>query len=82
MLALKKDKLREIYNIGGGNRITLNDILPILEKLLKKKLLIKYIEKQKGKDTFTDTSKARHRPKAGLEEGLKEEILWPQERRW
>lgn len=73
--------------LGEGDRITLKSVLSILEKLLKKKLEVDYIEKQKGnaRDIFINISKAPkelgYRTRIGLGEGLKEEIFWLQERR-
>jgi len=72
----------EVFNIGGGKRITVNSVIKILERLLNKKAKIKYIEPQKGdvKDTFASIIKAReilnYIPETKFEEGLKKEIEW------
>ena len=72
----------EIINIGGGAQVTVNATLRILEKIVKTKATVKYIEKQKGDvlHTFADISKAKgllsYQPKIKLEEGLAKEVEW------
>jgi len=74
----------EVFNIGGGKRITVNKVVNILEKLANKKAKVKYIKKQKGdvKDTFASISKAkrtiRYTPKTKFEFGIQKEIEWLQ----
>jgi len=75
----------EIFNLGGGSRISLKKALAIIEKTVKSNLKVRCIESQKGdvKDTFADTSKARKMlgflPKVGVEEGLAREFEWIKE---
>ena len=72
----------EVFNIGGGKRITVNSVIKILEKILNKKAKVKYIERQKGdvRDTFASITKANeilnYTPKTKFEEGLRKEIEW------
>ncbi len=71
-----------VFNIGGGSRKTLNEVIKVIEGTAGKKARIKYIEKQKGdmRHTYADISKARDKlkyaPKVSLEEGLKREVEW------
>ena len=82
ILAAESDIVGEIFNIGGGSRISVNALIEEIEKLIGKEAKIKYIEKQKGdvRDTLADVSKAkeklRWKPKANIEEGLKRYINW------
>jgi nucleoside-diphosphate-sugar epimerase len=72
----------EVYNIGGGDRKILKDLFPILETICGKKIVIDYVDSQKGDvpDTFADIRKASQEllfsPSVGLEEGLSAEWQW------
>ncbi len=80
--SLKKGKVGEIYNIGGGTRKKLMDIFPLLENICQKKVRIVRQETQKGDmpHTFANIEKARkdlnYSPQIKLRDGLKEEWLW------
>jgi len=82
LAALRKGKIGEIYNIGGGNKEKLEDIFPMIEQICQKKIKIKKVERQKGDvpHTFARIEKAKkdlnYSPKITLQEGLKEEWLW------
>lgn len=75
----------EVFNIGGGESISLIDALRLIEKLLGKKAKVKKREPQKGdlQDTLADIKKAKriinYKPKVKIEEGLEKEILWIKE---
>ena len=81
--ALSDDRAKgEVFNLGGGNRISLKKVLEIIEGIVKSKIKVKYIEKQKGdvKNTMAETSKAKEiinfSPAVGVEEGLTQEYEW------
>lgn len=38
----------EVFNVGGGSRISVTDLIKLLEEITGKKARINYIEKQKG----------------------------------
>jgi UDP-glucose 4-epimerase len=82
ILAAKSDFVGEVFNIGGGSRISVNDLIGMMEKVIGKKAKVKYIEKQKGdvRDTLADVSKARKKmnwkPKIDIYHGLREYIGW------
>ena len=82
ILAAKNNLVGDVFNIGGGSRVSVNELIEEIEKLVGKEAKIKYIEKQKGdvRDTLADVSKAkeklRWKPKANIEEGLKRYINW------
>lgn len=85
ILAAKGRVEGEIFNIGGGNRITVNDLIKEIEKLTGKKANVNYIEKQKGdvEDTWADTQKAQQilgwKAETGIIPGLEKYISWVME---
>ncbi len=70
------------YNIGGGSRVSVNDVLVILERLAGHPLDVAREGSQKGdvRDTYADTSLARadlgFAPAVSLEHGLEAEYRW------
>jgi nucleoside-diphosphate-sugar epimerase len=72
----------EIFNLGGGCRTTLNEILQTLETISGRKLRIKKLPRQAGdvRHTEAELGRARDRlgfnPQVGLAEGLKQEWEW------
>lgn len=72
----------EVFNVGGGSRISVNKLIELLEKITEKNAKIKYIEKQKGdvRDTLADTSKTSNelnwKPEVKIEEGAKRFVEW------
>lgn len=75
--AAQKNNMWMTLNIGGGSRISINELIIKLENTIGKKVKINYIEKQKGdvRDTWADTSKAMDllcwRPKIDIDNGLR-----------
>ena len=82
ILAAESDSVGEIFNIGGGSRISVSNLINEIEKIVGKKAKIKYIEKQKGdvRDTLADVSKAEKglgwKPKTEINRGLESFIKW------
>ena len=82
ILAANNDVVGEVFNVGGGSRIRVNELIGMMENIIGKKAKVKYIEKQKGdvRDTWADVSEAREKmrwkPRANIEEGLKKYINW------
>lgn len=72
----------EIFNIGGGNRISVTDLVSNIEEAIGNAASIKYIGEQKGdvKDTWAETKKARNvlawYAMTEINQGLKEYIKW------
>jgi nucleoside-diphosphate-sugar epimerase len=70
------------YNIGGGSRVTVNQVLEIIGRVAGRTLDIRREPAQKGdmRDTFADTSLARRdlgfNPRVSLEEGIQAEYRW------
>ena len=50
-----------VYNIGGGNRVSMNEVLDLIGRLTGRRLDIRREAVQKGdmRDTFADTTRAR-----------------------
>lgn len=71
-----------VYNVGGGERIALNDVLRLVETVTGRTLRVVRQEAQKGdmRDTFADTTAARtdlgFRSTVPLAEGLAREWEW------
>jgi UDP-glucose 4-epimerase len=70
------------YNIGGGSRVSMNEVVRIIEKVVGQPLKIVREDAQKGdmRDTYADTSLARRDlgffPTVSLEEGIRAEYRW------
>jgi UDP-glucose 4-epimerase len=70
------------YNIGGGSRVSMNDVLKIIERTAGHPLRINREAAQKGdmRDTYADTARARQdlgfAPGVSLEEGIQAEYRW------
>ena len=70
------------YNIGGGSRVTVNEVLKIVETLVGKPLRVRREPPQKGdmRDTYADTTLARadlgFEPAVSLHKGLESEYRW------
>lgn len=71
-----------VYNIGGGSRVTINQVLEIIGRLTGRPLNIRRLPAEKGdmRDTFADTTRARtdlgFAPAHSLESGLAAECAW------
>lgn len=82
LLAAEKPVEGEIFNIGGGSRRSLMDVLKILETVsgIQPKLEYRPVEKGDVKDTWADTTKARSllgfAPQTDLAEGLMQQYEW------
>jgi nucleoside-diphosphate-sugar epimerase len=70
------------YNIGGGSRVSVNEVLELISRLAGRALDVRREAEQKGdmRDTFADTSLARmdlgFSPTVSLEQGLEAEYRW------
>jgi nucleoside-diphosphate-sugar epimerase len=74
----------EVFNIGGGSRVTLNELLNIMEQVIRKPIRRNYLEKAAGDASHTsaDITKAKqilgYVPQVSLQEGLTLEWEWIQ----
>lgn len=75
----------KVFNLGGGVRASIQDVIAILEDKLALKARIQYNSEALGdvRDTFADTSSAKEAlnfdPAYSLEDGLVAEIKWVKE---
>ncbi|HPQ40858.1 MAG TPA: GDP-mannose 4,6-dehydratase [bacterium] len=77
-----RDVSGQVYNIGGGSRVSVNTVFDLLRKLLHRDIQPKRTDVQKGdvRHTAADTTRAArdlgYSPRMTLENGLAEEIEW------
>ena len=82
VLAATRGVPGRVYNIGGGSRVSVNDVLDMIERVAGRRPHVNVDPAQKGdmRHTYADTSLARAElgfaPAVGLEEGLKAEYRW------
>jgi len=78
--AAQSDVKGESFNIGGGSRISVIDLVRLIKDAVGKDVLVKHIEAQKGdvRDTYADTTKARkligYVPEIGIKDGIKKYV--------
>jgi len=71
-----------VYNIGGGSRVSINQVFEMIGRVTGSQPRLKLDPAQKGdmRHTYADTSRARcdlaFAPTVGLEEGLAAEYRW------
>jgi UDP-glucose 4-epimerase len=71
-----------VYNIGGGSRVSVSQVLGMIGRIAGRELNLVRSDAQKGdmRHTYADTSLARadlgFAPKVDLEEGLTAEYKW------
>jgi len=82
VLAATSDVRGEVFNIGGGNRISVNDLIAAIEAVTGKIVVVEHSGEQKGdvKDTWADTRKAEEllgwHAGTGIARGLEHYIDW------
>jgi len=82
LAAAEKGVPGRVYNVGGGSRVSVNDVLRMIARVAGREPARKVEGDQKGdmRHTYADTRLAREQlgfvPKVGLEEGLTAEYRW------
>ena len=82
LLAAESNSVGNVFNIGGGSRISVNELINKIERIVGNKAKVKYVERQKGdvKDTWADVDKAKKMlhwaSKVNIISGLKRFIKW------
>ena len=85
VLAAGSDVRGEAFNIGGGNRISVNDLIGAIGEVAGKDASVEHSAEQKGdvKDTWADTRKAEEllgwHARTGITAGLKRYVDWIRE---
>ena len=75
-----------VYNIAGGSRVSVNQVIRTLEELVGRPAQVERLDRQAGdqRHTWADTSAARvalgYRPTVGLRDGLAAEVDWLRQR--
>lgn len=79
---LSSDCVGQVFNIGGGSRVTVREVIQIMEKVSGRSAILHHETVQKGDvgHTSADISKAQetlgYSPKFSLEEGIRQEYQW------
>ena len=82
VLAATRGVPGRVYNIGGGSRVSVNDVLAMIERVTGRRPRVNVDPAQKGdmRHTYADTSRALadlgYAPSVGLEQGLAAEYQW------
>ena len=82
VLAAARGVPGRVYNIGGGSRVSVNDVLAMIARVTGRQPRIHADPAQKGdmRHTYADTSRALadlgYAPAVGLEHGLAAEYQW------
>jgi len=75
----------KVFNLGGGHRTTIKEVIKLLEPITGKKARLNFYSPQKGdpRDTMADTSRAQnylsYSPGFNLEEGLSRQVTYMEE---
>ncbi|MDJ0595025.1 MAG: GDP-mannose 4,6-dehydratase [Pleurocapsa sp. MO_226.B13] len=78
------EAIGEVFNIGGGSRVTLIKLLTIMERVIGQPIKKNYVQKAAGdaRHTSADVTKAKrilnYIPQVSLEEGLSKQWHWIQ----
>jgi UDP-glucose 4-epimerase len=84
-LASVKRVQGEVFNIGGGSRISLNNVIDLVKEIAGVNLEVRREDAQKGdvRHTSADMTKARkmlgYKPRVPIEVGLRSEFEWIKE---
>jgi nucleoside-diphosphate-sugar epimerase len=82
VLAAARGVPGRVYNIGGGSRVSVNQVLAMIERIAGRRPRVNVDPAQKGdmRHTYADTSRASadlgYAPAVGLEAGLAAEYQW------
>lgn len=85
LLALEHGRAGEIYNIGGGVALSLNQMLELLEEITGREVERRHVAPRPGdqRHTLADIAKARaelgYAPRVAPAEGLRAQVEWQRE---
>ncbi|MGH7682253.1 MAG: NAD-dependent epimerase/dehydratase family protein, partial [Candidatus Eiseniibacteriota bacterium] len=86
MSAMTRPTPELAYNVGGGHRVTLNDVLGRMERVCGKPIRRRHVAPSAGdpRDTSADIARARrdlgYEPRTDLSEGLAKQWAWQRNR--
>jgi len=81
-LAGQRGVVGEVYNVGGGSRVSVNQVFDLVGEVTGRPVTLDLLPAQRGdmRDTYADTSRARHtlgfQPSVTLADGLHAEYRW------
>jgi UDP-glucose 4-epimerase len=84
LLAMQCARAGAVFNIGGGSRVMLQEVLDTIQEIASRRVRVKYLPGQQGdmKHTMADTTRAQgelgYRPRVALKAGLQAEWEWLQ----
>lgn len=82
LLAAEAPVEGQVFNIGGGSRVTVNEVIGLIGRIVGKEPRVEHLAPEKGdvRHTSADVSRARevlgYSPSVGIEEGLRREAEW------
>ncbi len=82
LAAAEADTTESVFNIGGGARISLGDVIRMAEEITGRKVPLRRTAWEKGdvRDTWADCSSAKrelgYRPGVSFREGLERMVAW------
>ncbi len=82
--AARRGRAGDVFNLGGGSRASVNQVIRDLERILRKPVRVRYAEVQAGdvRHTGADTTSAAkmlgYAPRVDLSSGLRLELSWLQ----
>jgi len=81
MVAAMRGPPGSVFNVGGGTRISVNELIGVIETALESKATVTHIDDQLGdvRDTLADTTTIQGcgwKPKVGIDEGIKMFVEW------
>jgi UDP-glucose 4-epimerase len=82
LACLEAETPGQVFNVGGGSRVSVNQVLDTLQSVSGRKARVRHEGTQKGdvRHTYADTSRAREmlgfKPAVSLEEGLRRQFEW------
>lgn len=82
LLSIERGEPGEAYNVGGGSRVSVNEVLEMIGGITGRPPRVRREERQRGdvRDTHASTDRARRDlgwvPRTSLREGLAAEVDW------
>lgn len=82
LAAAAGDVAGQVFNVGGGSRTTVNEVIAAIGEIVGRAPVVENLEVQKGdvRHTAADTSRARaalgYAPRVPLRTGLEREVAW------